>query len=106
MCTNKNVLWFRPAVSAVVLESSNVKTNEVLLDPIPEPPPIPQNIIEETTTQLNALGEPTLASVGLGGNSPVGLVQQAFEFLHANLGLEWWAAIAVGKINITIKYLY
>lgn len=101
---NRNRLWTAGAVSAVHVESNvqpNITANlETVIDPIPEPPPIPENIIEETISQLNALGEPTLASIGLGGNTPVGLVQCAFEFLHANMGLEWWAAIGVGKNNL------
>lgn len=96
-------------VSAVNIDSAvqpDVKTDvDPILDPIPEPPPIPQDIIDETVNQLNALGEPTLESLGLGGYSPVGLAQKAFEFLHVSVGLEWWAAIAVGECIISEEIL-
>ena len=47
--------------------------------------------------ELNALGEPTLQSLGLGGYGPSGLFQQALEFLHVNLDCPWWGAIVIGK---------
>lgn len=108
---NKYVLGTAAGVSVVDVDSnvksgvnvdSNVKSDVIpnvdsAIDPIPEPPPIPQDIVDEAINQLNALGEPTLESLGLGGYSPVGLVQHAFEMLHIYLGLDWWAAIAVGK---------
>jgi membrane protein insertase Oxa1/YidC/SpoIIIJ len=60
---------------------------------IPEPPPIiDENLI------LNAVGEPTLQSLGLGSWWPSGIVQQALEYLHADLGLSWIQAIAIFTI--------
>lgn len=58
---------------------------------------------------MNALGEPILESLGLGGYSPVGLAQKGFEFLHVSFGLEWWAAVAVGKCYSyyeTLKFIF
>ncbi|XP_037084728.1 mitochondrial inner membrane protein OXA1L-like [Pollicipes pollicipes] len=52
--------------------------------------------------QLNALGEPALASLGLGGWTPPGLFQQFFEMLHVSAGLPWWGAIAVGTVVIRL----
>lgn len=110
MSHNKNVLWTAAGVSAVNVDSIVPPEVKINLDPtieaIPEPPPIPQDIIDETINQLNALGEPTLESLGLGGYSPVGLVQKAFEFLHVSFGLDWWAAIAVGEFSITNYFIY
>lgn len=58
---------------------------------IPEPPAI----IDETVI-LNALGEPSLQSLGLGSNfTPVGWVQQAIEFFHVSLGLPWYSSIVL-----------
>lgn len=59
---------------------------------IPEPPPVPA-----ITEPLNALGEPTLASLGLGGWTPVGMVQNCLEYLHVSLGVPWWEAVVIGK---------
>ncbi|XP_017594831.1 PREDICTED: mitochondrial inner membrane protein OXA1L [Corvus brachyrhynchos] len=40
------------------------------------------------------LGEARLQELGLGGSSPVGLIQNLLEWLHLELGMPWWAAIA------------
>ncbi|XP_072363703.1 uncharacterized protein [Scyliorhinus torazame] len=34
-----------------------------------------------------------LAELGLGGYTPVGLVQNILEFIHLDVGLPWWGAI-------------
>lgn len=52
------------------------------------------------TVSLNALGEPTLASLGLGGSTPSGLVQQALETMHIVSGLPWWGTIALTTVII------
>ena len=58
---------------------------------IPEPPPI----IDESVI-LNALGEPSLQSLGLGSSwTPVGWVQQLIEFFHVSLGLPWYSSIVI-----------
>ncbi|XP_055842083.1 mitochondrial inner membrane protein OXA1L [Episyrphus balteatus] len=72
--------------------------NIIDLTQIPEAPPIPepQSLSEVATQVLNAAGEPTFASLGLGGWSPVGMVQNCMEYLHIGLDVPWWAAIAIG----------
>lgn len=82
-----------------VIESADpvVKT---VLDSIPEPPPIP---VEDVVSHLNTLGEASFASLGLGGWTPVGIVQQCFEYLHVSLGVPWWEAIMIGKSNKLMK---
>ncbi|XP_013106824.1 mitochondrial inner membrane protein OXA1L [Stomoxys calcitrans] len=67
---------------------------------IPAAPAIPENAGEVAATALNALGEPTFASIGLGGWSPVGLVQNCMEFLHVSCDLPWWGAIAIGTVVV------
>ncbi|XP_075160855.1 OXA1L mitochondrial inner membrane protein isoform X2 [Haematobia irritans] len=67
---------------------------------IPAAPAIPENVGEVTGTVVNALGEPTFASIGLGGWSPVGLVQNCMEFLHVTWDLPWWGAIAIGTVVV------
>lgn len=63
---------------------------------IPEPPLIPtEGPIE---FYLNAAGEPSLETLGLGKwYLPTGWVQHGIEFLHANVGLPWWETIMIGK---------
>lgn len=100
---NRNVLASAAAVPLVtqgeqkVLDAADLTAK--VIEPIPEPPPIPT---EEVLNQLNALGEPTFASLGLGGWTPVGMVQQAFEYFHVTLGIPWWEAILIGTIIIRI----
>uniref|UniRef100_V9KZ66 Oxidase (Cytochrome c) assembly 1-like protein n=1 Tax=Callorhinchus milii TaxID=7868 RepID=V9KZ66_CALMI len=43
-------------------------------------------------------GETSLSELGLGGNSPVGLVQNILEHLHTDLTLPWWGAIITGTV--------
>jgi hypothetical protein len=62
------------------------------IDNIPAVPDIP--VIE--ALPMNALGEATLESLGLGGWSPPGILQNCLEFLHLDCSLPWWAAIMAG----------
>lgn len=57
-------------------------------------------MVTEIISQVNALGEPTLASLGLGGKSPVGFVQTCLEFFHVSYGIPWWGTIVIGTIII------
>ncbi|KAM3175659.1 hypothetical protein ACTXT7_008099 [Hymenolepis weldensis] len=59
---------------------------------IPDIPEIPS--IKEVAPALNALGEPTFASLGLNSWWPSGWYQALLETLHVNFDLPWWAAIA------------
>lgn len=45
-------------------------------------------------------GEASFASIGLGGWSPVGIVQQILELVHIDYGLPWWGTIALGTICV------
>ena len=56
---------------------------------IPEPPPI----VDESAV-INALGEPTFDSIGLGLSMwPWSWAQLGLEFIHVNLNLAWIPAI-------------
>ncbi|KAL4234769.1 Mitochondrial inner membrane protein oxa1l [Mactra antiquata] len=69
---------------------------------IPDVPIAPLEDIKTMLPELNALGEPTLQSMGLGSNSPVGLVQQCMEMLHVGVDLPWWGAIALTALTLKI----
>ncbi|XP_075948780.1 mitochondrial inner membrane protein OXA1L [Anarhichas minor] len=45
-----------------------------------------------------AATETSLAELGLGAYTPVGLIQNMLEFMHVDLGLPWWGAIVVGTV--------
>lgn len=66
------------------------------VDYIP-PPPLPAPESLDLADTLNALGEPTFASLGLNNYTPAGVVQMALESLHVDLGMPWWGAIGLGK---------
>lgn len=78
-----------------VIESSKTI---ISLENIPEAPAIPPPSVP--TEILNAAGEPTFASIGLGGWSPVGLIENCMEFLHITWDLPWWGAIAFGTLVV------
>lgn len=59
-------------------------------------PPAPVEEIVEEIVKFHANGEQTLQSLGLGGWSPVGMVQSALEFMHINCGIPWWGTIVIG----------
>lgn len=77
-----------------------------LAESIPEPPPVPDpsafSELSEAVQSLAANGEPTLASLGLGGWSPVGMVQQCLEYLHVSLDIPWWGAILIGTVFVRV----
>jgi len=78
-----------------------VITSRMVLDGyIPDAPPVP--IPEITMDMINALGEPTLASLGFCNYTPPGLYQKVLELLHVSADFPWWAAIACSTICIRI----
>ncbi|EAT41659.1 AAEL006734-PA [Aedes aegypti] len=94
-----------PITAAVLVR--NISTDEVgrsALDTIPEPPPIPSAApeISDLVSSVAANGEPTFASLGLGGWTPVGIVQNCMEFLHVGCDLPWWGVIAIGTICVRL----
>ncbi|XP_077646054.1 mitochondrial inner membrane protein OXA1L isoform X2 [Lonchura striata] len=73
------------------------------LPPAPTPPQIPEP--SEILGNSPNLDEPRLEDLGLGGSSPVGMIQNFLEFLHLDLGLPWWGAIATGTVGARILLL-
>lgn len=70
----------------------------------PTPPviqPITEQVTEAPVTALDVLHgvgtEASLSELGLGGYTPVGLIQNLLEFMHVSIGLPWWGAIVAGK---------
>lgn len=83
--------------TSVAEKPIDLSENVAVIDAIPEAPPVP---VEEVISQVNALGEPTFVSLGLGGSTPVGFVQHCFEYLHVTLGIPWWEAIVIGMLYL------
>lgn len=85
---------------------NDIGKTSTFVDAIPEPPPVPDpaTVVDLTgaVQSLAANGEPTFASIGLGGWGPVGLVQNALEYLHVSLDVPWWGAILIGTIVVRL----
>lgn len=88
-------------ISSVRFSSADAPTKTLVnLTEIPEPPAIPPAVEDVAAQVLNAAGETSFASIGLGGWSPVGIVQQCMEYLHITLDIPWWGAIAIGTVVV------
>ncbi|XP_077324828.1 mitochondrial inner membrane protein OXA1L isoform X1 [Lithobates pipiens] len=85
-----NQVLSAPPVPEVPLPHSAVIPEDVLPPPVSEFAPT----VAETVGHV----EQSLAELGLGGYSPVGLVQNFLEFLHMDIGVPWWGAIVTGTI--------
>ncbi|XP_034484181.1 mitochondrial inner membrane protein OXA1L [Drosophila innubila] len=82
---------------------ASVSTKELVdLPAIPEAPVAPSAVDTETLmeTVAAAAGEPSFASIGLGGWSPVGMVQNCMEFVHCTWDIPWWGTIALGTLAV------
>lgn len=71
-------------------------SSQSLFDSIPEAPSIPTSEVVE----LAAGAEATFQSMGLGGWTPVGLVQNCMEFLHIGMDIPWWGTIMIGTVVV------
>ena len=102
---SKRSQWIK-SLERLHLPSSHVLYRSISLFPVLHAAQDPREITDaiETSTQ-GRWGEDTaqlsdlvakgdLASLGLGGWGPVGLVQHTLDYLHASAHLPWWVAIA------------
>lgn len=81
------------------VQANTEPINNILQDTIPEPPLLPSQEIVEIVENV---GKETLADLGLGGWSPVGLVQHCLEYLHLTMDVPWWGAIAIGTVVVRL----
>lgn len=82
------------------------QTTNAVAEAIPAIPPAPTVVpVESFVESLADDAVPTLQSVGLGGWSPSGMVQQLLDILHASTGLPWWATIAISTMVVKICLL-
>lgn len=91
---------------------STSASNE-LLEKIPEPPAIPEvspesyqevfeKAVEATQAAIVEGAEPAFSTLGLGGWSPIGMVQNCMEFLHISCDIPWWGTILIGTICVRV----
>ncbi|XP_040083140.1 mitochondrial inner membrane protein OXA1L isoform X2 [Oryx dammah] len=79
--------------SAVSLGEAQVPAPPVI-PATPPPTAVPEVASGEAADIIQAAAEQSFAELGLGSYTPVGLIQNLLEFMHVNLGLPWWGAIA------------
>ncbi|KAM6949105.1 mitochondrial inner membrane protein OXA1L [Aplochiton taeniatus] len=85
-----------------VVEASSLPALDATPIPTPVATPIVDLVSEAPPTAVEVLqgagAELSLAELGLGSHTPVGLVQNMLEFMHIDVGLPWWGAIVVGTV--------
>ncbi|KAK2554470.1 Mitochondrial inner membrane protein OXA1L [Acropora cervicornis] len=62
-------------------------------------------LLNDMADTVSSLGEPSLASLGLGGYSPTGLIQQALELIHVQGNLSWCLSIAFFTVIVRVVCL-
>ncbi|KAI4879368.1 hypothetical protein NFI96_019456 [Prochilodus magdalenae] len=78
-------------VSVPVMDPAPVITQPVT-EQVTNAPVMAMDVLQEAGAELS------LAELGLGGYTPVGLIQNLLEFMHVGIGLPWWGAIVAGTI--------
>uniref|UniRef100_A0A3P8UWU4 OXA1L mitochondrial inner membrane protein n=1 Tax=Cynoglossus semilaevis TaxID=244447 RepID=A0A3P8UWU4_CYNSE len=81
-------------VKAVVVRYNSTQVNESKVSDAAAPTAV--DVLQAVAT------EPTFAELGLGANTPVGLIQNILEYIHINLGLPWWGAIVLGTVVVRL----
>lgn len=83
------------APSLPVLEATPIPTpvvSQPIVDLVSEASPTAMEVLQGAGAELS------LAELGLGSHTPVGLIQNLLEFMHVDVGLPWWGAIVVGTV--------
>ncbi|KAF5395858.1 hypothetical protein PHET_10955, partial [Paragonimus heterotremus] len=97
VCGNQHSLCIMTSLVIQPKLFFSATTSQDILAALPEPPLPP---VQEQL--LNALGEPSLSSLGLCSYWPSGWYQAILESLHVSLELPWWAAIATTTVLIRL----
>ncbi|XP_030174538.1 mitochondrial inner membrane protein OXA1L isoform X2 [Lynx canadensis] len=81
------------STSVILFSEAQVQAPPVI-PATPPPTAITEVASGETADVIQTAAEQSFAELGLGSYTPVGLIQNLLEFMHVNLGLPWWGAIA------------
>ncbi|TKS92940.1 Mitochondrial inner membrane protein OXA1L [Collichthys lucidus] len=102
-----------PVIAQPITEQIPVEASAApVVDLSPPPPPVLDSFVSAdpipaltqvadaapTAVEVLTATETSLAELGLGAYTPVGLIQNMLEFMHVDLGLPWWGAIVVGTV--------
>lgn len=85
-CKRNSVIWNG---NSILIGLRNFSSEEI---PIPAKPVVGVDLV----------AEPSFQSVGLGGYTPPGLIQQGLEQLHITCDLPWWQCIVIGTCLIRL----
>ncbi|XP_012504816.1 PREDICTED: mitochondrial inner membrane protein OXA1L isoform X2 [Propithecus coquereli] len=81
------------STSAISFAEAQVQAPPVV-PAAPSPTAVSEVASGETADVVQAAAEQSFTELGLGSYTPVGLIQNFLEFMHVDLGLPWWGAIA------------
>lgn len=81
------------SISAISFAEAQVQAPPVI-PATSSPTSITEVASGETADIVQAAAEQSFTELGLGSYTPVGLIQNLLEFMHVNIGLPWWGAIA------------
>ncbi|GAB0202260.1 mitochondrial inner membrane protein OXA1L [Grus japonensis] len=70
-----------------------------------DPSAVPVSAVPVSADPPAVEAEVRLEELGLGAFTPVGLVQNFLQFLHLDVGLPWWGAIAAGTLGARLALL-
>ncbi|XP_076332346.1 mitochondrial inner membrane protein OXA1L-like [Tachypleus tridentatus] len=79
--------------TSAVYHQEEVPNSSLQAGYIPEPPQVPllntdvENVLEEKGSEI--------LNAGLGGWSPVGIIQHCLDFCHVSLDIPWWLSIVI-----------
>ncbi|KAM9645307.1 mitochondrial inner membrane protein OXA1L isoform 3-T3 [Trichechus inunguis] len=86
------------STSAVSFAEAQVQASPPAVPVTPSPTAVTEVAPGETADVVQAAAEQSFAELGLGSYTPVGLIQNLLEFMHVDLGLPWWGAIAASTV--------
>uniref|UniRef100_A0A673T7U8 OXA1L mitochondrial inner membrane protein n=1 Tax=Suricata suricatta TaxID=37032 RepID=A0A673T7U8_SURSU len=81
------------STSVILFSEAQVQAPPVI-PATPSPTAVTEVAPGETADIVQTAAEQSFAELGLGSYTPVGLIQNLLEYMHVNLGLPWWGAIA------------
>ena len=87
--------WVADATTATGASSNITNTIADLSNSTDAP-----STVAQVLSDLPAQGD--FASLGLGGYTPIGLIQSSLEFLHVQANLPWWLAIISCTIALRV----
>lgn len=102
----KNVYLLSVIDNKVLLQHDQV-TNPFLQEKVSALDSMTTNseILKDMADTVSSVVEPSLSSVGLGGWSPTGLVQQCLELVHVYGDISWCASIAIVTVCFRLLVL-